>query len=118
MELKFLLAAFLGVILQEVLHWYDLRLKLHLKKYQQTLKSPSYWVITIIMIACSTGGVYFFLEANIDRYVARDFMVYGFAFPIIIKKAAAAVSQGPGEPTLGDEEGERKKGMFKEYLGI
>lgn len=101
MEIKYVLAALLGSSFQEILHWYELRGKIGLKKHRNILNSKVYWTITVIMVLASTAGVYIFLEANIDRYVARDFLVYGFAFPVLLKKAVKAVSLVETETKLG-----------------
>jgi len=44
------LAVGLGSIFQEVLHWYGLRQKFHLKTTRRLLASPLYWVMTILMM--------------------------------------------------------------------
>ncbi len=115
MEIKFLLAALLGASIQEIFYWYEIRTKLELKKYKSILKSKPYWFITVLMILFSTLGVYFFLESNLDRYIARDFMVYAFAFPVLLKKAAKVVSTNDTITKLGNNE---KENIFKTYFDI
>ncbi|MGV6830357.1 MAG: hypothetical protein ACWA5P_02185 [bacterium] len=115
MEEKLLLAALLGASIQEIFHWYEIRTKLGLKKYKLLLRSISYWVITILMVIASTLGVYFFLESNLDQYIARDFMVYGFAFPIILKQATKVIASNNSETKLGSND---NINIFKIYFDL
>lgn len=39
-------APFVGAMTLEAVHRYELREKLHLKKYRQLLGSPAYWLVT------------------------------------------------------------------------
>lgn len=116
LEIKLLLAAVLGASIQEVFYWYEIRTKLELKKNKAIMKSTAYWIVTIMMVFFSAIGVYFFLESNIDRYIARDFMVYGFSFPLILKKATKVIAINNIETKLGSDYS--IKNTFKSYFDI
>ena len=116
------LAVSLGSIFQEVLHWYGLRQKFHLKTTRRLLASPLYWVMTILMMCVSVCGVYFWFDAQVDDQSLRDLFVFGAAFPMIFKslvKAATArqhVELGGAEP-VNERAPTATKGVLGSYFG-
>ena len=98
MEIGFLLTAGFGAFVQEFLHWYDLRKKLHKDEYKALLKSISYWIIVIIMIVVSAIGVWILYSEKIAD--SRDLqLLLGAAFPLLFKKLVGGVTNN--DVTLG-----------------
>ncbi len=92
-------AAF-GAGFQELLYWYELREKLHHKKYDELMKSRRYWIaIALWVIACGFGTVLWF---HPDGQPLRTYMVAGAAFPALLKRAAGAYA-AKKPTTLGAE---------------
>lgn len=90
MEMRIFLTAGFGAVLQELIHWYGLRAKLELDKYQNTLKSKWYWVVTLGMVlAAGIGTMIWFADAG-QNTRSQDYMLFGFSFPLIIKKLGTA----------------------------
>lgn len=89
-----------GAILSEIIHWYNLRNKLELKKFKNLLKSKSYWVITVISIISSGIGTYIWYHGSFQEL--RNYMILGLCFPLLVKKI---VNSFYNEPThLGKED--------------
>jgi hypothetical protein len=81
-------APFLGAILIEVVHWYQLRSKLHLKRYRALLRSSTYWAVTAVMIAL--GGLGTILVFGEALSVSEMFIV-GAALPALFSKIVSAI---------------------------
>jgi hypothetical protein len=97
----FALATF-GAGLQELVHWYELRNKLDHEEYARLLRSRAYWVVVLLMIVGSGIGTAVWCDGG--AYSGRDYMVFGAAFPLLMKKAVAALDTGTklGRGTLRD----------------
>ena len=82
-----LLSAGLGSVALEVVHWYNLREDLQNEKYQRLVRSPSYWIPTMLMIALGAVAVPGYLGTSLrtDQLFAA-----GAAFPTTIKKLVGA----------------------------
>jgi len=93
-----LVAPFLGAVLLEVIHWYQLRTRLHLARYRKALYSPTYWVVTIAMIMFGGLGA-LILFGDIP---AAQLLLAGAAFPTIFKKFVALFVKQ--HVKLGDDE--------------
>jgi len=88
----FFLSAF-GAVIQEIGHWYELRNNLALKRYQQLIHSPGYWLITFAMTICSGAGTAIWWYG--ETHSPKDYLVMGVAFPIIFKKAVSVFAKKP-----------------------
>lgn len=110
-------AVLLGSIFQEILHWYGLRSKLHLKTNQALLKSKAYWLLTLAMFSFSVFGVYFWFDGDVSEQSLRDMFIFGAAFPLIFKSAIKSVSQGKSV-TLGDADKGENKRVLREFSQV
>lgn len=92
MENYFLVISSLaGALTQEVVHWYDLRTKFDDTEVKSLLKSPGYWIITILMIFLSGIGVWFLFG---EKNPSRDILfLMGAGFPLIFKKLVVTFSK-------------------------
>lgn len=107
MAIDALMPALLGASLQEILHWYELREKLTLKKYKSLLNSRAYWIVTLLMTLSSALGTFYLLAGSSVGYLPRDYLIYSFVFPIILKKVAKLVAREDPEVNLGDVRGSK-----------
>jgi hypothetical protein len=106
-----LAAPFLGAILLEVIHWYQLREVLHLKKYQRALRSVSYWVLTVLMVILGgVGALIVYADAT-----PVGLLLAGAAFPTVFKKLVAAFAEK--SVTLGEED-ETQSPRAIEYFAV
>jgi hypothetical protein len=96
-----LIAACLGASIQEISHWYELRDQLTLPKYKKLLRSPAYWIITIVMILGSTGGALLWLTGS-EKSDLKTYMALGAAFPLFVKRAIEVVGR-QSATSLGTE---------------
>ena len=114
------LAVAIGSIFQEVLHWYGLRTRLHLKSTQRLLRSPLYWLMTVLMMGLSIFGVFFWFDGQPGEQSLRDMFVFGAAFPMIFKSVVKSMtSREPvnlGGVASGTAEN-RKEGFLRSYFG-
>ena len=83
-DFGFIAVAAFGAFMQELLHWYELRERLALKRYQTLIKSAGYWLITIITIGASGVGIW--LLFGEDNLSVKMQFIAGAAFPLIFKK--------------------------------
>lgn len=98
-----LLVVALGAALHEIIHWYGLRQKLHLKKNQKILRSPLYWCITAGMILVTPIAVILWFSETLDVLPYRDLLIFGAAFPALFKSVADKVASS-GSVKLGQTE--------------
>lgn len=116
-------AVWLGSAFQEVLHWYGLRSKLHLKSMKAKLLSWPYWLMTILMMTFSVVGVYFWFDGQTASQSLRDMFIFGAAFPLIFKSVVKSVSQdqsaklGAGSSELNVFDTSQFSSFFKVYFG-
>ncbi|MHA7212241.1 hypothetical protein ACX83E_00095 [Burkholderia pseudomallei] len=105
------LPAALGAAMQETVYWWQLRFKLNQKKYRDQMRSPIYWALVLVMIFGSATGTVFWFGDHAG--VARDYLVFGAAFPLIFKHAADAASDARRK--LGPKS-ETRWGIVETYL--
>jgi hypothetical protein len=82
------LAVAFGSLAQEILWWYDLKAKLHTKKFKDLIGSPSYYIVTFAFIAVGFGFgiIWFYGRSEVEL---RDAFILGLGLPIFLKKLAA-----------------------------
>jgi len=95
-----IVAPFFGALLLEVVHWYGLRDKLYQQKYKRALRSPGYWLITVLMIALGPIGALIIYE---DATPA-GLLIAGAAFPSVFKKIVGAFIDKSVKLGSGDEQ--------------
>jgi len=83
-------AAILGSALQELVYWYDLKGKLQQQRYVRLIHSPSYWIITGLMIVGAGLGTWIWYQGE-PTLTLRQYFITGAAFPLLLKKAASAL---------------------------
>lgn len=114
-EILGVLVAGIGALLQEFVHWWNLRYQLSNKRYSKIWRSPSYWIMVIGMIVVS--GIFTFIWYYGDgiTHQLKEYMLTGVSFPLILKHlAAAAVAAAKPSVQLGDDDGS----IFTDYLLI
>jgi H+/Cl- antiporter ClcA len=104
-------AAALGAVSLEVIHWYNIREELHLQKYQRLIRSPSYWIPTILatLLGAIIVPVYFGAGLRLDQL-----LIAGAAFPTTIRKIIGT-GLAAEKTRLGAERPEPKVG-FRDYF--
>jgi hypothetical protein len=107
------MAALTGGVLQEVLHWYELRGRLNLPKYHRLLSSPSYWIITALTVILCTAGTMFWFEG--DSVASRDYLVTAAAFGALFKKGVAAAGNNRTRRLGSPEDG---LSALRSYFGV
>jgi hypothetical protein len=117
-HISFMLIAAFGALIQEAIHWFDLRKKLEEEEQKKILNSKHYWIITVIMIIVSGVGTWilffpFGTKLPTDTILTdiipiRIQLVLGAAFPLIFKKLVAKQQDlginklGTKKPTFTD----------------
>jgi hypothetical protein len=81
-----------GALLQELIHWYALRSKLDVSRYDRMMQSKGYWTITALMVVASGVGTWIWCHGG-AQYAPRDYLLYGAAFPLVVKKAVSALGE-------------------------
>jgi glucan phosphoethanolaminetransferase (alkaline phosphatase superfamily) len=124
-HLEFILVSSFGVVVQEIIHWFDVRKKLDEEEQQKVLKSKYYWFITILAIivfGIGTWIVFFPFEkkpsnsqALTDIISLRIVFLLGAAFPVIFKKLVA-LKQDLGNTSLERQGKLNFKDVLKVYL--
>lgn len=79
---QIMLFALTGAAIQEIIYLYELRKSLA-DPQNNFLKSPGYWIITIIMMAASAFGASVFLKGTNPTQILC--LVVGAAFPAFFK---------------------------------
>lgn len=98
--IKHALVASLGAGIQELAYWYEIKEKISAEKYQSLIRSPSYWLVVILMILASgIGTAIWYVE---QPQVLRTYLLTGAAFPLVLKKAIAVTLLGE-KTKLGPE---------------
>jgi len=87
--ISFILIAAFGSAVQEVIHLYDLRSKLH-EETSTFLKSWKYWAITLAMIVVSGIGTWILYGDNLT--IKSVIFILGAAFPLLFKKLVAGAT--------------------------
>ena len=108
-----------GAFLQELLHWYGLRFKLSSEEYDNLLKSVRYWIIISLMVISAGILTYIWFADSSNHRSLREFILFGFSFPLILKKAGEAVALQHTEEKLGEEKSPAiKESTWLVYLGL
>ena len=105
--------AFFGSVMQELIYWYQLRNQLHQTQYQDMLKSVQYWVLTALMILLGPVGVVVWFYGHSDALTARDYALFGAAFPLIFKASVGALVDNQNKINLGISD---HKSFLRRYL--
>jgi hypothetical protein len=109
--------ALFGIVLQEAVHWYDLRERLHEPDVRQTLRSPAYWVIVSVMALITLIGV-----AGLFRTPLRptwEYVLLGAAFPALAKRWITTFGNAAHAPSLGASDPRVGFGtVWRRYFGI
>lgn len=106
-------APFLGAIALEVFYWFQLRRKLLPAKSKAILRTPFYWIVTILAVLF--GGivaVLLFPTAN-----AGQLLLAGAALPTLLKKLVGGFAKKNG-PNLGAAEEKPTPTPVRDYLSI
>lgn len=114
MDLFAYIVPLLGAVALEVVHWYELRERLHLPKYRKLLRSWFYWVPTITMIFVGSGVVMVWNLSQDESRSAIELLVAGAAAPNLLKKFVAAFL-AKKLTMLGDEDDDNKL-SFRDYF--
>jgi hypothetical protein len=93
-----LAAPFLGAIIIEVIHWYQLRAKLHLAQYRRALRSRAWWAWTAAMVVFGGMGTLVLFGNTFNQ---GQLLLAGAAFPAIFTKLVAAFTKQ--HVTYGDD---------------
>jgi hypothetical protein len=91
-DLIIVLTGAFGASCEELIHWYNLRTKLASARYKKLRDSLGYWLMTGIMILSSGVGAWVWYHGDKQLHVTRDYLLVGAAFPLILKKAVAALT--------------------------
>ena len=90
--------ALLGAAMQELLYWYEIRARLHIAQTAKLLRSPAYWLITILMIlVCGIATHFWYLP---DAQPLRTYLLTGAALPLLLKQGVKVLT--PDKQRLGE----------------
>lgn len=109
-----ILVACFGSLVQEILHWYNLRKKLEVEEFEKLLNSKGYWIITILFILIS-GPVTFIIlseEFNLGALTLKVPFITGIGLPMILKKLIPSEGKDLGEDEV------LKKLSFKDSIKL
>jgi len=98
-NIAFMLVASFGSLCQEILYWFELKKKMDEAENQKVLKSPYYWVLTVLVIIISGVGTWLLFYDDTPVKLKIPF-VLGAAFPYLFKKIVQATQDKP-LPHLG-----------------
>ena len=114
-DLKFMLIAAFGALVQEFLYWWDLRKGLSAKKYKSTLQSKLYWALIVGMIFVSAIGTYILCYEDGIQSMQIP-LILGASFPALFKKAVSATSSHD----FGDDDGSNPslETITRTYFGL
>ncbi len=82
-----------GALLQELSNWHSAKTKLSNKTYQKLMNSPAYWVVVGLNALASGLGTWLWFYDGGQR--PATYLVFGAAFPLILKKAVSAYQERP-----------------------
>lgn len=86
-------ALLLGVIIQELLWWYNIRRKLSIKKYKNLIRSWGYWIMSFSLAAFTVIGIMAWKWNSIGSYSTLDLMLFSAAIPVFIKEAVGIIGK-------------------------
>jgi hypothetical protein len=110
---KILLGIF-GASCVELLSWHNIKRNLSQKKYEKLIKSPGYWIITIITVIFSAIGVCI-IYYRLDR-TPWEFAIAGAAFPTLFDKAMKVLaSRTDVMGGVGDDAKDEKSILLEKY---
>lgn len=92
-------APFVGAVLLEATHWYQLREENLRPEYQKMLRSVSYWVITTVFTIIAPLAILIFFHDQ----PATQLLIDGAAAPTIAKKLISAACP-PAQLTPGPDD--------------
>jgi len=98
-----------GIVAQEILQWYKLNATSEDPDILKHLKNKNYWLCFIGVCFIGVLFVYYYLDQE-SPYKPKDFLLFGAAFPTIIRQAVAGAS-GKEEQKLGS-----KTSLFYSYF--
>ncbi|MEW6363140.1 MAG: hypothetical protein AB1714_00725 [Acidobacteriota bacterium] len=110
-----MVASCFGSLIQEAIHHWEVRERLELAKYRRLRRSIAYWGITIVMIGIAGPGAYYWFHGD-PWPTARTAMLFGFAFPLLMKKVGTAFLDR-GDLQLGASPAGIKS-LLRAYLAI
>lgn len=105
------LVASFGALIQELISWYNIRNTLSTEEHQKLMHDAGYWVITALMVVAAGIGTWAWF--NGEKHPVREYLLTGAAFPLLLKKGAAAVA-GAEQTKLGPE----KRSLLRRYFQI
>lgn len=98
-------SGFIGILLQEIMQWYDLRGKLLDKDVADLFFSRQYLIIFSLLSIVSIAAIAVYIGDDYQKYSNRDVLVLGLAFPTILRKMIGASRRTGGKVTLGNSVG-------------
>ena len=107
------LAPFLGSAALEVLHWFDLREKLDLQRHRKLLRSPGYWIITVL--TGMVGGLVTLVLFNGQG--AAKLLLAGAAFPVLFRKLVTTLASRK-HAMLGDDVLPERGSALRDYFTV
>lgn len=115
-KITMILVGALGSGLQEILHWYELKFKLHQKKYRILFTSGRYWLVVAATILAAGLVTWAWFDDSPAGTPPRHFLLFGFGMPLIFKKVAQAI-RSTKPVHLGEEDSEKATPSFADlYL--
>lgn len=93
-----------SAVAMELLKLYELRGKLHLKKFALLRRSPLFWAVVSGMAAAS-GFFAWVLNANATRPTVLQVALSGIAAQSILRKLIETRKANKGSMALGDDDG-------------
>ena len=96
----FSISAF-GALVQEVLWWFNARHSLDAQRYRRLIRSPGYWITTILFTLIA-GGVIVVWFMGAPPPSPRTLLLSGAGAPLLIKQGLKALTP---QQHLGESEG-------------
>ena len=100
-----------SAVAMELLKLYELRGKLHLRKFTRLRKAPLFWAVAIGM-ALASGFFAWVLNANSADPSVLQVALSGIAAQSIIRKLIETREANKGEMALGDDEAVAASDIF------
>lgn len=106
-------APFVGGVILELLHWYELRERTHLVKYKELLRSVPYWAITAAMVVGGALVALYWAVSKDDAPSPFELLIAGAAAPSLVKNA---ISSFLAKETTELGEGDDQKVSARTYF--
>tara|TARA_R110002167_G_scaffold247308_9_gene452915 strand:- start:885 stop:1235 length:351 start_codon:yes stop_codon:yes gene_type:complete len=109
--------SFLGAVIQEVLHWLDL--KQEMGGAVKITKSRDYWIITVVAIVLFTFATPFIVDGLVNGEKIKNwhYIVSSFAFPTVLRKLVKVLLKS-GDDGTGATTSDAPKFKMREYFKI